>query len=63
MAVALDRTRALNRHAHTAANGHVRAQKKLFCHFEKRKRSRESLDFTSLSFLLEFERCLDFART
>ena len=25
---ALDRTRALNRHAHTAADGHVRAQKK-----------------------------------
>ena len=35
---ALDRTRALNRHAHTAADGHVRAEQNSFCHF---KRSRE----------------------
>ena len=41
----------------------MRAQKKLFCHFERSEaQSEKSLDLTSLSFLLEFERCLDFAR-
>jgi hypothetical protein len=32
---ASDRPRALNSHAHPAADGHVRAEEDAFCHFDR----------------------------